>query len=85
MRSRVFFQGRSSTEQRYLLLVYGSGLTGAVVLVAVVRTVLASVTSPAGWDAQTVVTLELRGWTLGHQSFYTETATCFKSIKLYLY
>lgn len=45
-------------------------LTSAVVLVAVVRAVLASVTSPAGWDAHTVLTLEPRGWTLGHQSFY---------------
>lgn len=48
----------------------GSPLTRAVVLITVVRAVLASVTPPSGWDAHTVVTLELRGWTLGHQSLY---------------
>lgn len=38
-------------------------------LVAVVQAVLAPVAPPAGWDAHVVLTLEPRGWTLGHQSF----------------
>lgn len=91
-----YIQGRSSTGIFSLFNTIapppptedGSGLTSAVVLVTVVRAVLASVTSPAGRDAHIVVTLEPRGWTLGHQSFYrghTETETSLISIKLYLH